>query len=190
MSTRQLRQGNDYYELKRVGDGILAQIDACKQHDPLLLKDLVIRKVPYYKEYNLDKTAKLKQIESIEDKLNHARNFDEKKVYTSALAGAKASLDHTHGSISCDCVIYDMHDLCICSIPAELFSCFGLEIKKEMHVKCPIIWGYSNYSVGYLADRAEYGSSFETAASEIPVGTTEEIVDGIIHELQNLHPVK
>ena len=60
------------------------------------------------------------------------------------------------------------------------------EIKKEMNVKCPIVWGYSNYSVGYLADIKEYGSFFETAASEIPVGTTEEIVGQIIDSIRKI----
>ena len=55
-----------------------------------------------------------------------------------------------------------------------------------MNVKCPIVWGYSNYSVGYLADIKEYGSSFETAASEIPVGTTEEIVGQIIDSIRKI----
>ena len=88
--------------------------------------------------------------------------------------------------MDCKSILYKLDDLYICSIPAELFSCFGLEIKKEMNVKCPIVWGYSNYSVGYLADKAEYGSSFETAASEIPEGTTEEIVGQIIDTIHKI----
>lgn len=183
MSNRQLRQGNDYNELKRIGDGIMAQIDANPQHDELKIEDIIVEKVDYKKSYDLDRSKKEKQIAEIKKRLENAKTFDETKVYTSALAAAENSLTHSHGEIDCNSVLYKIGDLCICSIPAELFSCFGLEIKEAMHVKCPIIWGYSNYSVGYLADIAEYGSSFETAASEIPEGTTEEIVSGIVKSL-------
>ena len=65
-------------------------------------------------------------------------------------------------------------------IPAELFSRFGVEIKKAMNCKCPILWGYCNYSVGYLGNIDDYGNSFETSASDIPVGTTEKIVSEIV----------
>lgn len=186
MSNRQLRQGNDYAELKRVGDGIMAQIDANTQHDELNIEHLTVQKVDYYKTYQLDVEKKKQQIETIKERLANAKTFDETKVYTSALAGAEKSLNHTEGTMDCKCVLYKMDDLYICTIPAELFSCFGLEIKKEMNVKCPIVWGYSNYSVGYLADIKEYGSSFETAASEIPVGTTEEIIGQIIDYIHKI----
>ena len=186
MSNRQLRQGNDYKELKRVGEGIMAQIDANSQHDELKIDNLIVKKVNYFKTYKLDVEKKKAQIENIKNKLANAKNFDETKVYTSALAGAERSLNHTEGSMDCECVLYKMDDLFICTIPAELFSCFGLEIKKEMNVKCPIVWGYSNYSVGYLANKAEYGTSFETAASEIPEGTTEEIVTQVIESIHEI----
>ncbi len=186
MSNRQLRKGNDYAELKRVGEGIMAQIDANPQHDELHIEHLTVQKVDYYKEYKLDVEKKKAQIAVIKERLANAKTFDETKVYTSALAGAEGSLKHTEGTMDCKSVLYKLDDLYICTIPAELFSCFGLEIKKEMNVKCPIVWGYSNYSVGYLADKAEYGSSFETAASEIPEGTTEEIVGQIIDTIHKI----
>jgi hypothetical protein len=62
-------------------------------------------------------------------------------------------------------------------MPAELFSCFGLKIKSAMKVKCPVFWGYSNYSVGYLYNKEEAGLSFESAATNIPVGIPEKIVE-------------
>ena len=55
-----------------------------------------------------------------------------------------------------------------------------VEIKKAMNCKCPILWGYCNYSVGYLGNIDDYGNSFETSASDIPVGTTEKIVSEIV----------
>ena len=70
-----------------------------------------------------------------------------------------------------------MNDLFILTIPAELFSRFGLEIKQAMSAVCPIVWGYSNYSVGYLVDREEYGRSFESAASSV---SYTHLIDNIL----------
>lgn len=58
MSNRQLRQGNDYNELKRIGDGIMAQIDANPQHDELKIEDIIVEKVDYKKSYDLDRSKK------------------------------------------------------------------------------------------------------------------------------------
>ena len=49
-----------------------------------------------------------------------------------------------------------------------------------MGAKCSILWGYVNYSVGYLGNIEDYGNSFETSSSDIPCGTTEKIVDEIV----------
>ena len=120
MSNRQLRQGNDYNELKRIGDGIMAQIDANPQHDELKIEDIIVEKVDYKKSYDLDRSKKEKQIAEIKKRLENAKTFDETKVYTSALAAAENSLTHSHGEIDCNSVLYKIGDLCICSIPAEL----------------------------------------------------------------------
>lgn len=186
MSNRQYRQGNDYKELKRVGEGIMAQIDANPQHDPLNINELNIETFTYHKITQLDRNKKEAQLKDIENRLANAKTFDEKKVYTSSLSFAKSTLNETTATMDCTCTLFQLGDVFILSIPAELFSCFGLQIKDEMKVKCPIIWGYSNYTVGYLADRAEYGQSFETAASNIPEGMTEEIVELIIKHIHNM----
>ncbi len=186
MSNRQLRQGNDYRELKRVGDGIMAQIDANEQHDELIIDSVMVKEYTYARTFTTTKEDREAAVKAIEDKLATAKNYDETKVYTSALSGAKAKLNQLVSDFNCQCTLYKLGDLFILSIPAELFSCFGLQIKAEMQVKCPIVWGYSNYSVGYLADEAEYGTSFETASSDIPKGTTEEIVQGIIDTIKSM----
>ena len=79
MSNRQLRQGNDYAELKRVGDGIMAQIDANKQHDELYIEHLTVQKVDYYKTYQLDVEKKKQQIETIKERLANAKHLMKQK---------------------------------------------------------------------------------------------------------------
>ena len=108
------------------------------------------------------------------------RTFDEKKVYTSALALAKRGLECKPFVLDLVCRYWDLGDLKIMTIPAELFSRFGVQLKQAMGAKCPICWCYSNYSVGYLGNIEDYGASFETAASDIPQGTTEKIVERMV----------
>ena len=37
--------------------------------------------------------------------------------------------------------------------PGELFSTFGIEIKKHFHAPMRIVWGYANYSAGYIVEK-------------------------------------
>ena len=181
MSNRLYRQGNDLNELNRVGKEMMDQVF----NDDYEAKELSISapKVypfsyleTYYPEYEKKKL----QYDNIVDKINNAKTFDETKIYTSALAKAKQGLECKPFTLDLHGCYVDLGDLKYFVIPAELFSRFGVEIKKAMNCKCPILWGYCNYSVGYLGNIDDYGNSFETSASDIPVGTTEKIVSEIV----------
>ena len=186
ISNRLYRQGNDYAELIRVGEGILEQWFKQDDYSSLTMDHLVKTTYDFKQTFYPDMDQKRQRVNDIQLKIDTAKTFDEKKVYTSALAAAKANVDINEYTLDLHCVIYKMDDVCILSIPAELFNQFGVAIKKAMAVPCPIIWGYSNYSVGYLVDQEEYGRSFESACSDIPKGTTELIVDGIIDTIAHL----
>lgn len=186
ISNRLYRQGNDYDELIRIGEGILNQWFNHDDYHDLTMDHLVKATYRFNQTFYPDMQAKRKRLVDIQHKIDTAKTFDEKKVYTSALAGAKANVDVSEYTLDLQCVIYKMDDVCMLSIPAELFNQFGVTIKKAMDVTCPIIWGYSNYSVGYLVDQQEYGRSFESACSDIPSGTTETIVDQIINMIQSM----
>ncbi len=98
-------------------------------------------------------------------------------MFRSALDHALAEPDGGSFDLDVKGLIIHLGDIEICTLPGELFSCLGLEIKSAMDVKCPIYWGYSNYSVGYLYNKEEAGLSFESAATNIPVGASEALVD-------------
>lgn len=184
-SNRLYRQGNDYKELRRIGDGIIAQWELHPEETELNVSSVEVKTVDYVREFTLDVEAKKRNVADIERRIAEAKTFDEKKVYTSALAVAKATVNIDHSKMDFHAQLIKMGDLFIFSLPAELFACFGHEIKRAMNVKCPMIWGYCNYSVGYLVDRAEFGRSFESACSDIPEGTSEEIVEQVIYEITN-----
>lgn len=185
MSNRLYRQGNDENELNRVGKEMMDQVFAQDNFVELSLHKPEITTYTYKETYYPDKAVKQQQYDEILAKVNNAKNFDEKKVFSSALGIAKKGLDCLPFTLDMECYYVDMGDLRFFVIPAELFSRFGVQIKEAMACKCPILWGYCNYSVGYLGNIDDYGASFETAASDIPVGTTEKIVDQVVQLIKS-----
>ena len=185
MSNRLYRQGNDENELNRVGKEMMDQVFAKDDFKELTLSAPKITCFNYTDTYYPDKAKKQQQYDEIKAKIDNAKSFDEKKVFTSALGIAKKGLECKPFVLDMECYYVDMKDLRFFVIPAELFSRFGIQIKQAMNCKCPILWGYCNYSVGYLGNIGDYGSSFETAASDIPVGTTEKIVKEIVELIKN-----
>lgn len=184
MSNRLYRQGNDAKELARVGKEMMDQVIAGAERE-IAVHTLKSRTFHYKETFYPDREKKQKQCDEIQKRIENAATFDEKKVYSSALAVAKASLDCKPFTLDLECRYLDMGDLKVMTIPAELFSRFGLRLKEAMGAACPICWCYSNYSVGYLGNIEDYGASFETSCSDIPAGTTEKIVEQMIAFIQN-----
>ena len=181
MSNRLYRKGNDLNELNRVGKEMMDQVFNDNYHPvELEIKKPVVKAYRFNKTYLPDYQKKKEQYDTIVDRINNARNFDEKKIYTSALAVATKGLKCEPFTLDLNCAYVDMGDLRYFVVPAELFSRFGVRIKEAMGAKCSILWGYFNYSVGYLGNIEDYGNSFETSSSDIPCGTTEKIVDEIV----------
>ena len=164
----------------------MAQWDAQKERTPLTLSPVTMRTGRFQRTFRKDPQKQKALLAEVEKRIAEAKTFDEKKVYTSSLAVLRLQSEEEETDFDLEYTLYKMNDLFILTIPAELFSRFGLEMKQAMSAVCPIIWGYSNYSVGYLVDREEYGRSFESAAGSIPVGTTEQIVAEILDAVRAL----
>lgn len=184
VSNRLYRQGNDLQELNRVGNEMMAQVLAAPERE-LTLQAPIVRTFRFQETYYPDKNKKEAQYREIMEKIENARSFDEKKVYSSALAIARNGLACEPFCLDLICRYIDMGELKIMTIPAELFSCFGIRLKAAMGASCSICWCYNNYNVGYLGNQEDYGASFETASSDIPAGTTERIVEQMIAFIQN-----
>ena len=164
----------------------MAQWDAHPERTSLNLAPVTMRTGRFQRTFRKDPQKQKALIAEVEKRIAEAKTFDEKKVYTSSLAVLCHQTGEEETDFDLEYTLYKMNDLFILTIPAELFSRFGLEMKQARAAVCPIVWGYSNYSVGYLVDRAEFGRSFESAAGSIPEGTTEEIVAEILNEIAAL----
>ena len=80
-------------------------------------------------------------------------------------------------------VIFHLGDLEIITIPGELFSTFGIEIKKHFHAPMRIVWGYANYSAGYIVEKDEFGKGYESMQTPFLQGEAELYVDHLIKSL-------
>lgn len=175
MSNRCIRQGNTYDELVRIGDGLLSRMDIDDGETELLLQNPSVTPYQYKKTFVTTREQRQAQITNIKQQIAEATTADLKRVFSSALEHAEREPDGTNYVMDIKGAVFRLGDLEVVTMPAELFSCFGLQIKKAMPVKCPVFWGYSNYSVGYLYNIEEAGKSFESAATDIPAGIPEDI---------------
>lgn len=184
MSNRCTRQGNTYGELIRVGEGLLSRMDMKVEERCLNVDQITVEPYQFKETYITTKEMRQAQIDKINQQIKEAKTADLKRVFNSALSHALAEPNGTTFNMDLKGTIIRMGDLEICTMPAELFSRFGLEIKQAMPVKCPVFWGYSNYSVGYLYYKEEAGLSFESAATNIPVGVSEKITEYVCEKVK------
>ena len=80
-------------------------------------------------------------------------------------------------------VIFHLGDLEMITIPGELFSTFGMEIKKNFNAPMRIVWGYANYSAGYIVEKDEFGKGYESMQTPFLQGEAELYVDHLIKSL-------
>lgn len=184
MSNRCCRQGNDFAELKRVSEGILARMDMKVEETKLNLSNLTVTPYQFKETYVTTREERQAQIANIKHRIETAPTDDLRRVFNSALSHAVLEPDGGEFTMDLKGVVVSMGDIKVATMPAELFNRFGLEIKKAMNVTCPIFWGYSNYSVGYLYYKEEAGLSFESAATNIPVGVPEAISEFVCQKVQ------
>jgi hypothetical protein len=177
MSNRCTRQGNAYDELIRVGEGLLSRLDESTEAQKLSVDSISVDTYQFKETYVTTKEQRQQQIANIHKQIEEAKTADLKRVFNSALSRAMLNPDGNTFEMDVKGSILRMGDMEICTMPAELFSVLGLQIKAAMPVKCPVFWGYSNYSVGYLYNIEEAGLSFESAATDIPAGVPEKIVE-------------
>ena len=184
MGNRQYRQGNDERELWRVRDEIMSQIDGFSQTEiPCRLTEESVKTVEYTVKHIYDSSQLLSQIEENQKNMDKAVTEDERKLLWSGIRQLKKKLEKGSIDVTLKTVIYRMGDLEIVTIPGELFSGFGMRMKQSMDANMRIVWGYANYSVGYIVEKDEYGKGYESMSTPFPKGEAEQYIDKIIESL-------
>lgn len=184
MGNRQYRQGNDEAELWRVCAGIMEQIDSLAGDERAMeLKPVAVKTSQYMVRHRYDTGALSAQLKEDERKLAAAVTEDEKKLLWSGIRHMKRKLEKGSVDVTLKTVIYHLGDLDVVTVPGELFSGFGLQIKAAMEAPMRIVWGYANYSAGYIVERDEYGKGYESMQTPFPQGEAELYVRQIIDDL-------
>lgn len=185
MGNRQYRQGNDEQELRRVRDEIMAQLDMLGQKEkPLELKTDKVDTMEYHIRHTYDKKELEAQIEEDQKKLDNTSDEDQKKLLWSGIRRLKQKMAQGQVDISLCSQFFRLGDLEIATVPGELFSTFGMAVKEHMKAPVRLVWGYANYSAGYIVEKDEFGKGYESMSTPFPRGEAEEYVEQMIKKIR------
>ena len=184
MGNRQYRQGNDENELWRVRDEVMKQVNVFAEAEtPMELKAGSVKTAEYTIHQTYDLDAMKAQLAEDEKKLAAAVTEDDKKLLWSGVRHMRRKIQSGGINVTLRSVIFHLGDLEMITIPGELFSTFGMEIKKNFNAPMRIVWGYANYSAGYIVEKDEFGKGYESMQTPFPQGEAELYVDHLIKSL-------
>lgn len=177
MGNRQFRKGNDEQELVRVKEELMAQIgQLALKETPIYLQAGKTKTAVYDIDRQYDLKLLQKQLDEYQIRLDSAESEDERKLLWSGIRKINEKIEQRSVKISLNSVFYNFGDLEIVTIPGELFSDFGMQLKESMAARVKLVWGYSNYSVGYLVTQAEFGKGYESMSTPLLKGDAETYV--------------
>lgn len=183
MSNRLYRQNNDYNELMRVSEGIVEQISKFTKSFELELNNPKAKTFTYSVEYDADINVLKERLKDSEKKLENAKEYDERKWLISEINGFKRKIKARHVKLDLETTIIRMGDLEIITLPCELVSEFGKQIKKSSQAKVCFTWGYANGQNGYVVEASEFSRGHDGISTQMPKGNAEEYVSKIIQNL-------
>lgn len=188
MGNRQYRQGNDQKELFRMRDGIVPQlIDLDISYHKIETKHLEWFKYNYYKQYEIDLDELKLRLKKNEEELSMETDANQIKLLSSGITMLKQVIQEgSHVSLSLKGNIIRIGKIIIVCVPCEMFNQLGIKIKESFPDYDVIIWGYCDYSVGYLVEANEYGKSYESIATNIKKGIPEDYTEYLIEEIQKV----
>lgn len=188
MGNRQYRQGNDQKELFRMRDGIVPQlIDSNISYNKIETNRIEWFKYDYQKQYKIDLDELKLRLKKNEEELSVESDENQIKLLSSGITMLKQVIQEgSNITLSLKGNIIRIDKIIIVCVPCELFNQLGAKIKNcflDYHV---IIWGYCDYSVGYLVEADEYGKSYESIATNIKKGIPEDYTEYLVEEIQKI----
>ncbi|QIK70678.1 hypothetical protein G7062_10350 [Erysipelothrix sp. HDW6C] len=186
MGNRQYRQGEDGAELQRIRTQIMDQLRNPIQWTETAGALLKSEDYSYHLSYTRDGSALSSKLAEIKEELRTETGLDELKLLNTskALLESQLELKDFDVDVTLNGKFMQLGDILIVTVPAELAAKFGLMIKRAFPKHFVIVWGYTEYSVGYLVDKEHYGQSFESIYSPFRYGDTEEYVTMMIDKIK------
>lgn len=188
MGNRQYRQGNDQKELFRMRDGIVPQlIDSDISYNKIETNRIEWYKYDYHKQYEIDLDELKLRLKKNEEELSVETDENQIKLLSSGVTMLKQVIQEGSDiTLSLKGNIIRIDKSIIVCIPCELFNQLGVKIKDSFPDYDVIIWGYCDYSVGYLVEADEYGKSYESIATNIKKGIPEDYTEYLIEKIQKI----
>lgn len=182
VSTRLLRQGNDFQEISRVGKGIAKE----------LLKANITQEVhlsnPNISSYELtiDYTPKedqwlCTQLNKYQDELSALEEDSTpyKNLKFMFYNNLKKIYDKDHVHLQPTCWVVEFDDFRFVTIPGELVTEFG-RILRSVDEKPMFILTYANDFNIYAVNKEQYGTYFESFNTLYPYGKADEMIEQTI----------
>lgn len=188
MGNRQYRQGNDQKELFRMRDGIVPQlIDSDISYNKIETNRIEWHKYDYHKQYEIDLDELKMRLKKNEEELSVETDENQIKLLSSGVTMLKQVIQEGSDiTLSLKGNIIRIDKIIIVCVPCELFNQLGVKIKDNFPDYHVIIWGYCDYSVGYLVEADEYGKSYESIATNIKKGIPEDYTEYLVEEIQKI----
>ncbi len=182
ISNRQYRQGNDFNELNRVGEGIASILKQIDSYEELDLENMNMQYYDHSIQY--DNTV---FFESYQKQLEDAKQIlakegillDEWKMAETERLVLSDKLKTNMVDFHVSGKVIHLGELTIVTFPGELASKFGLQLREQCQTKHFLLIGYADDYQGYFIEQEEYGKTYETKASQTPCGESEKIVSEI-----------
>jgi hypothetical protein len=177
-SNRNERQGKGFEELIRVTEGMASAISKITVHDELsLTKGIVVKTFAHrihYNPYEMNEQNK-EAIANYKIELATTTDKEDRAFINKEIEKLSEHLELTNVDILLKASVVMLGCLQIFVFPGELGSKFGRELKSSAP-GLGIVLGYTNGYYGYFLPDSEYGLSFETIGTLIPIGESEKII--------------
>ncbi|MGL5436435.1 MAG: hypothetical protein ACRDBO_13715 [Lachnospiraceae bacterium] len=178
-STRNYNQGNDFGELERVSRLLAGELAAIEKTHILNVNFKSAEQVEFPVQYSM---------EQFKGELEHELDLCRQAVEQPELNWSKPISPGFYAKciqkklaieivdIMLFSTVVDLGDMIIVTIPGELGSKFGIQLKQRCPDKCLLVFGYTDGFLHYMMPKEEYGKNMETIDSLYPPGTIEEYV--------------
>lgn len=179
ISNRQLRQGNDFSELKRVGKGVSDILKNIKDYRIINLDSYELKIFNYRIHYDNSRyfDEYRKELDSVTKILDTDLSLDQRKLMVTEKQQLSKKLKINDIDFKVSCKIIKIKDIEIITFPGELVSKFGIKLKKKHKDLITIIMGYADDYKGYFIESEEYGKCYEAIATNTPQGVTEKLIE-------------
>ena len=180
---------NNINELRRISGMVIDQVlESEDGFEAIELNRFTVKHFSVSFVYDLDPKILNASIKKAEEDIRIAEASGDReqiRAKKTGLDGIYRRLNsplHSTGTIPCSA--YNLGELKFAAFSGELFAELGLKvIRHEPHDHRMVVCYINDRGCGYLVNRSEYGKSFESMSSIIPIGIPEVLTDMAISEL-------